>query len=283
MKLEVLEFLRCPACHGFLEVAQRPERTEQGDGELRCVACRRSWPVRAGIPHLVFPEELQEQDLRARTQWDRIAPLWSAILAATDLMRGLDGAQERKRLVERLELRDARAVLETAAGAGTNLELIARQAGDHISIFGTDLSQRMLSRASRKLRHLARSPELLLANTNALPFADDTFDAVLDGFGMKYYSDKARAIQEMLRVVRPGGTVLIAELGLPVGKRRTLRQRLLLLWIPGFGEPPPVDAVPSGVSNLRLEWDKHETAYTLQFRKPVQSETRNVQALTEAV
>ena len=93
-------------------------------------------------------------------------------------------------------------------------------------------------------------------------------DAVLDGAGIKYYPDKKRAMREMLRVVRPGGKVLITELGMPVGRRPTLRQRLLLLWIPGFREGPPLDAVPADATDVQLKWDAAETYFALEFRRP---------------
>ena len=46
------------------------------------------------------------------------------------------------------------------------------------------------------------------------------------------------------------------------------RQRLLLLWIPHFGEPPPLDHVPVQAEGAKVQWDEPETAYVLQFRKP---------------
>ncbi len=111
------------------------------------------------------------------------------------------------------------------------------------------------------------SVTLVLGNAVRLPFRDSAFDAVLDGFGMKYYSDKPRAVREMLRVVKPGGKVVITELGVPQKESLTVRQRLLRAWIPHFDEPPPMDAIPEGVGELSLSWDAHDTAYVIEFRK----------------
>lgn len=268
MKPDALGLLRCPACHGSLASAGEAQGDGLEDGELHCAGCGRAWPVRGGIPHLVFPEELQGADLRSRRLWDRLAPFWGALLATTNVMRGMPGLEEQRQLVERLELRPGHAVLEIATGAGRNLRVIAQQAEGQLSVFGIDLSSRMLSRASKALRGLPHPPDLVLANSTVLPFADGVFDAVLDGFGMKYYADKRLAIEEMSRVVKPNGKVVITELGLPASGRRTIRQRLLLLWIPGFSESPPLDLVPAEVNGLKLDWDAHETVYTIEFRKP---------------
>ena len=81
--------------------------------------------------------------------------------------------------------------------------------------------------------------------------------------------DKGQALREMLRVVKPGGKVLVTELGMPPGRRPTLRQRLLLLWIPGFREGPPVGAVPSEATDVKLDWDAGETMFMLEFRRPL--------------
>lgn len=269
MRLQrIHDFLRCPACHGDLEVDRPAELTSLQNGELKCSACARSWPVRDGIPQLVFPDELGEQDQRSQSLWNRVAILWPAMLALTNVIRGSREAAERQHLIERLDLREGQVALETACGDGNNLHLIARQVSDQGLAFGLDLSPRMLGHAARKLRGLPVPPKLVLGNVTNLPFADDAFDAALDGFGMKYYADRQRAMSEMLRVVKPGGKVVISELGRPTHGRKTLRQRLLGVWIPGFDEPPPLDAVPGVTEGLAVEWDAHETAYTIEFRKP---------------
>lgn len=268
MKIETLQVLRCPACHGGLDAAGGHPGGTLEDAELSCTSCRRVWPVRSGVPQLVFPEELAGEDLRARRLWDRISPIWGLLLAATNVIRGIHGLEEPRQLAEKLELQPGHAVLETAAGAGRNLGSIAQAVGEQGLVFGLDLSAQQLRRAPRALRHLANPPELILGNSSHLPFDDGAFDAVLDGFGMKYYPDKRRAMEEMLRVVKPGGKVVIAELGLPEGKRRTLRQRILLLWLPHFRDPPPIDQVPDSVQDLTFEWDAPGTVYTIAFRKP---------------
>ena len=151
---------------------------------------------------------------------------------------------------------------------GSNLTLLAEEVGENGIVFGLDLSVRMLDLAHRKARGLSQPPQLVSGNSQYLPFPDGVFDAVLDGTGIKYYPDKTRALHEMLRVVKPGGKGLVTELGMPPDRRPTLRQRLLLLWIPGFREGPPRDSVPSHAIDVKLDWDAGETLYALEFRRP---------------
>jgi len=130
----------------------------------------------------------------------------------------------------------------------------------------------MLGIARQRAGRLQGRIQLTLANSQHLPYPDGVFDAVLDGAGIKYYPDKGRAMREMLRVVRPGGKVLITELGMPPEKRPTLRQRSLLLWIPGFREGPPLDSVPPNATDVQLNWDSAETYFALEFRRPAESD-----------
>jgi SAM-dependent methyltransferase len=260
----------CPACGTPLEQATAGRSPEIEDSDLGCASCARRWAVRYGIPDITFPDELRGKDAGSRTFWNRIAHLYGGINVFTGLLRGVSILDERRKFIERLGLRSGDAVLELAAGTGSNLALLAEKVGERGTVFGLDLSSRMLGIAQGKLKNLSRPPELVLGNSQHLPFVDGVFDAVLDGAGIKYYSDKGRALHEMLRVVKPGGKVLVTELGMPAESTLTMRQRLLLLWIPGFREGPPLDALPSDAREVKLDWDAEKTFFALEFRKASQ-------------
>jgi SAM-dependent methyltransferase len=265
MRSEAFEVLCCPACHGHLR-SDEADKAELKDSELACTNCGRGWSIDGGVPDLVFPEELVEADAASRRLWDRIGRCYGLIGPLTNVIRGV--SKERRELVGRLGLGSKSVALEIAAGTGENLRLMAEHLSGEGAAFGVDLSRRMIGRAERKLSRAGRSVTLVLGNAVRLPFRDGAFDAVLDGFGMKYYSDKPRAVREMLRVVKPGGKVVIAELGVPQKESLSVRQRLLRAWIPHFDEPPPLEAIPEAVGGLSVSWDAHETAYVIEFRKP---------------
>ena len=269
MILDVLRFLSCPACGESLgqTTQERPLPTE--DCILRCVSCAREWPICNGIPDLTFPDDLSEEEETSRKFWNQIARFYNAINLFTGVLRGVSVLEERSELIKRLGLEPGSAALEVATGTGKNLALLGEAVGEIGTVFGLDLSARMLELAHRKRSGLPRSQQLVSGNSQRLPFSGGVFDAVLDGAGIKYYSDKGQALREMLRVVKPGGKVLVTELGMPSGRRPTLRQRLLLLWIPGFREGPPVDAIPSEATDVKLDWDVSETMFMLEFRRPL--------------
>jgi SAM-dependent methyltransferase len=109
-----------------------------------------------------------------------------------------------RNLAERLAETKPQDVLETAAGTGVLTRAIASRIPVHAHIVATDLNQPMLDQARRRLSHDSRI-EWRQADALALPFADQTFDAVACQFGAMFFPDKLQGYKEARRVLRPGG------------------------------------------------------------------------------
>ena len=82
----------------------------------------------------------------------------------------------------------------------------------------SDINAAMLEVGRDRLldRGILRNVQFSLANAECLPFADETFDCVTIGFGLRNVTDKAAAIASMRRVLKPGGRLLILEFSKPV-------------------------------------------------------------------
>jgi len=102
------------------------------------------------------------------------------------------------------DLSDTR-LLEVGVGDGANVTFFPGSC----EIYGNDISIAQLTACQE--RHQARRVRLLLGQAEALPFHDATFDNVLSVGGFNYFSDPARSLREMTRVVRPGGAVVVAD------------------------------------------------------------------------
>ncbi len=110
------------------------------------------------------------------------------------------------RVSESAGLRPGMRVLDVACGTGVLTLAAADLVKPDGSVVGLDLNPGMLEVAMRK-----GSPiDWREASADAIPFEDATFDAVVSQFGLMFFPDKPRAIQEMLRVLRPGGSLAIA-------------------------------------------------------------------------
>ena len=80
---------------------------------------------------------------------------------------------------------------------------------------GVDFNTAMLRRAQSRLDGIAASVELVRADAQRLPFADGTFDIVTVGYGLRNLARWERGLEEMHRVARPGGRVVVLDFGKP--------------------------------------------------------------------
>ncbi len=109
-------------------------------------------------------------------------------------------------LAERVAAIAPRRILETAAGTGIVTAAIVREVPD-AEIVATDLNEAMIAYAAHKFGP-AEAVEWRQADAADLPFGDESFDAVVCQFGLMFVPDKARAVREAYRVLKPGGTFL---------------------------------------------------------------------------
>ena len=142
-----------------------------------------------------------------------------------------------KRRVVRLALDGAPAnarVLDLCCGTG-DMTFEARRQGAALAV-GVDFTQAMLDVAQQ--RRDAASTGVVFARGDALrlPFADATFDAVTIGYGLRNVADIEQCLREMLRVLRPGGRLVILDFGKPAnGLVRALYAGYLRVVLPLMG------------------------------------------------
>jgi demethylmenaquinone methyltransferase/2-methoxy-6-polyprenyl-1,4-benzoquinol methylase len=176
----------------------------------------------------------------------RIAGMFDAIARRYDFLNhflsaGLD-RKWRARAVDALGLHGHETVLDLCTGtADLALEAVGRPVGAR-RVVGVDFSGAMLAIAKNKVRKpgalgpAGSSVALLRGDATRIPLHDEAVDAVTIGFGIRNVEKPAQACQEIVRVLRPGGTLVILEFSLP--QSRIVRQ--VYLWyfrrmLPWFG------------------------------------------------
>jgi len=114
-------------------------------------------------------------------------------------------------LVKQADLQAGESVLDVACGTGIVARLASRKVGPEGSVSGLDVNPGMLTVA----RSLDEFTEWYEAGAEAIPLSDDTFDVVLCQMGLQFMEDRVVAMQEMRRVLAPGGRLLLNVPGPP--------------------------------------------------------------------
>jgi len=233
MKRSTLELLCCPRCQAALSL--RDERGDEtvDEGDLFCPHCERSFLIRNGIARFIDPQELEGLNSCFTRFYD-----W----------------------------------FEVSIGSGGNLPYLfeSPRVGE---VYGLDISTGLLACCHSYVTKLGWPVDLFLGTAEALPFNAESFDSILHIGGINFFSRKKKAIDEMIRVARPGGKIVIAD--------ESERLAQLIARIPGLSHSYQgkkadttsiVHLVPDTMEEIRMDgiWKMHGQyhGYCLEFRKP---------------
>jgi demethylmenaquinone methyltransferase/2-methoxy-6-polyprenyl-1,4-benzoquinol methylase len=155
--------------------------------------------------HVSGPVSGTLEETQVLAMFDRIAGIYDRLNSV--MTAGLHH-HWRRRAADMAEVTAGDRVLDVATGTGDlALELAARGC----EVVGCDFSEAMLALARRK----APGVTFELANALSLPYEDDAFDAATVGFGARNFGDLEQGLAEMVRVVAPGGRVVVLEMTTP--------------------------------------------------------------------
>lgn len=149
-----------------------------------------------------------------------VRDIFSSITGRYDLLNHLLSLRRdiawRRFCVGKMHLPKTNRFLDVATGTG-DLAIEAARRYPRIRVMGLDFVGEMLDRGKEKAaeRNLSKRVRFLRGDALDMPFRDDSFDAAAAAFGMRNIPEKIQALQEMKRVVVPGGQVMILEFTFP--------------------------------------------------------------------
>jgi len=164
------------------------------------------------------------QEVPVKEKASRVRAVFDSVASRYDLMNDLMslGIHRlwKRRTVELAGVRRGQRVLDLAAGTGDLAEQFARIVGPGGGVVMSDINESMLAQGRERLvdAGVVGNLDYALANAESLPFADNSFDCVTIGFGLRNVTHKQYALNEMFRVLRPGGRALVLEFSHPTTK-----------------------------------------------------------------
>jgi len=202
------------------------------------------------------------QKEKIQQMFDGIAPDYDRLNHLMSL--GVDRSWRRRALREIVDAGRAQSILDIACGTGDFSLAIAGRMHPDSRIVGLDLSEGMLAVMRDKVAKAGLQDKISCeqGDSEAMRFADDSFDVVTIAFGIRNFAHREAALREILRVLKPGGRLVILELSVP--ENRILRWGYNLYfkhfvpWIGGLisGDRAAYTYLPASVQAFpgRREW-----------------------------
>ncbi len=161
------------------------------------------------------------ENVRVEEKAKRVAGVFHSVAAKYDVMNDLMSAGVhriwKRFTIELSSVRKGDSVLDIAGGTGDLTRQFSSLVGPEGRVVLADINDSMLNVGRDKLTDLgvAGNVEYVQADAQYLPFPDNTFDCITIAFGLRNVTDKALALRSMLRVLKPGGRLLVLEFSKP--------------------------------------------------------------------
>jgi len=162
------------------------------------------------------------QQVPWREKQRKVAGVFRSVAARYDVMNDLISMGSHRVLkrmtIELAGVRPGQRVLDLAGGTGDLAIKFSRLVGDTGEVVLADINDAMLAVGRDRLIDAGCGHNTRVAQVNGecLPFADNSFDCVTIAFGLRNITDKDAALRSMLRVLKPGGRLLVLEFSKPV-------------------------------------------------------------------
>ena len=151
---------------------------------------------------------------------EQVAAMFDGIAGHYDFLNhflslGIDRGWRKKAIREVADIQPA-AVLDVATGTGDMAIAAVKKIGN-VKVTGVDISEGMLEVGRKKIseQSLSQAISLQSGDSEALPFNDGIFDAVMCAYGVRNFEHLEAGLRDMQRVLRPGGKVVILEFSHP--------------------------------------------------------------------
>ncbi len=264
-----LEVLQCPRCHKALQITNvAPLNGNIGSGGMVCKKGHR-WTISDGIPSLIYPP-MSGEDEKWISEYNEMAEIYDEAVKVYDEWLGINIQKERENIIRSIINDGPKRIIDVSIGTAANYVALANVVGNaakSYDLHGVDLSRGMIHIAMRKMQELGIDVGIVHANVLNLPYRKDSFDIVIHTGGINTFSDKASAMNEMLRITKPEGIVVVIDEGLSPDVRESERGKSIINKNSLFAARPPLENIPDKARDVELKYIMNGTFYQIIFRK----------------
>lgn len=225
----------------------------------------RQYPMVDGIPDFTYPDVLAAVQKEQHEYYEANADQYDDVQGLTFELHGENEKLVRQKMVDNLKLKQTDKVLELACGTGRDSENIVAQLGAEGCLYVQDLSRAMLLQCQKRLQGSIVPIEYSVGNASYLAFPNNYFDAVFSFGGLNVFEDIARSLREMVRVVKPGGRVVVGDESMPPWLYETEFGKILLNGNPLFKFKLPLESIPVEARDVQVQWVIGGVYYLISF------------------
>jgi ubiquinone/menaquinone biosynthesis C-methylase UbiE len=267
MKINNLTKYRCPISGNELDIDETSTiiNDEVIDGILFSKNNNRKYFIKGGCIDFITPEQEIKGAAFARKYYSEIAKTYDENVHITFELYNENELNIRNRMIDLLELKPNYKVLEVSAGTGKDSEIIASRLNKDGGLWLLDISPDMLAYNMERLKDIDIPTEFVVASACALPFTDNSFDALYCFAGIGHFPDLPKGLKEMARVVRPGGKVVFCEKNVPEWLRDTEYGKICINNNPMFSDPVPLKHIPVEARDLCVRWINGNVHYVFDY------------------
>jgi len=211
----------------------------------------------------------EEMAIRGFEEW---APVYDETIAREVEQYGsIKYVELLKKLILWAELEEGMQVLDVGSGTGLLTIELARWIGDWGQVIGVDITEAMLQRGRENIEKAGLGDRIQLYNVSAmqLPFENARFDRVVSCIAM-HHMEVPKALAEMVRVLKPGGMLVIADMGAspawraPIGRIVVPVLMFLYQLSRGFSAQAKAEVATFDQTYLPQEWEEMLAGHGLQ-------------------
>ena len=216
-----------------------------------------------GIQSFINESELEGDNKKFVKLYNKISPLYYLGQKIFSKIKFGSEHKFRNDFLQYIKVNDNDIVLETSVGTAENFYFLNKKA----KYYGVDISIGMLKRALKHINKWNVNAELISCEAENLPFNNNVFDVVYSCGGFNFYSDKQKAVDEMIRVSKPGKKIFIID-----ETEKTVKE--IYKNVPGKDlydkekASIPLKFIPKDMKNIEWKIVCKGYMYILSFDKP---------------